>query len=525
MPQHSVVMRDNNIVLGEQMSMEELLRQTRARAQSASAIATPHGTRHLETAKAHWEAEKRALPRTFCDVFGAVADADMENTASQRDVVENKAKVWRNIDSALAKEIEADQAEMTKVDLAQRTVNGDISAVVTTNAPEAAAFRVLINAHKTLNTLWTRYLRELEEAHRSNHVKVVSQLAGVHAAHRAVLKTLEEDRAYTTAQFDKIKDMAPQWSSPALAQCADARAMFFDKVWEPLASEMRERGINTTALDAAVHTTSNADDPFCVRRCIAVEELLSLLPEALPSTGRAQSVAMTKCHGKIRDLRHIEQKLQASMKEALARSDMRSIGAIKVINTRQEMVKTQLAETAEEIKRLASEESKSTDQPLSFATTATVPRVLKACRELRSTLDAMREASEAMSYVARDQCRTSHGILSRAAKDERHGILVRALNDLSQLKRQFDTALAIARQTLSEAAIVDEARSSQRFESNTSGEMRLHGLVERSVQLQREGVQLMAKRIEMQAMQRAARFVSNVCTHLLKDLTITFPSS
>jgi hypothetical protein len=519
-----IAFQDGHQMIGPTNTINDILRYTAERIRESGDRGVFSEGQLNERARARWTAECIALIKDITDMFVARIGGKPPSVAH----IHDKMRWWKNMEQSLTAESKTQDAEAAKINIELVKVTDEIKKTVghgPSGGREVAAYHVLINAQRSLYSLWGSYLTQLEAAHREHMRTSVGILQGHLVALRTVLRCHAENTKEEQAEFEsfcKVLNEEPLQIEGLPEQCANLKKLFFEEIYKPLQAELVKGGVHDSFVAIPLGSAMAAADMFSVRECIAAEEALLALPQAYSHGAQAQNQALVDAKAALAELRqqwksHKEKESQVLSNPAVAPSSMAA--SLRVLRDQISAVKKDIDACEANLKKIIGSSSASATtiekpqhlQPLGRK----VAKVLEACRSVRRTVRSAQTFGAAFQKIAAAQHSKNIELFCDTAKNQCRSVEAMAHQQMTNNIKMAADAFSAAKVTYDEADVVDEARAAQRFDARAASEMAAHGRIERAVQLRRALTKLIARQIETHTFAKASERVIALCTSMM----------
>jgi hypothetical protein len=513
-----LAVEDVHIVINRSNPIDKLIQEAAEKARGsgsggAVAAATQTIDQRIEMIRAHWDAEKTAVLCTMRDLFLGLAKSDPDKEIKA--LLEKKIRAWRKAEQTLQQDYEAEKRELIKLENALQAVTAKITQSYNsmhTGSAEVAAFRVLLNAHRTLRELWGKHVQHVGKEYELDVKLYTGTAQGLHVLCRTVMHDLHQDLAEERHEYETIKAdverLATTQGVGLARQCEELKKAYFTKVYTPLSK--------TTDVLELPSEMLQSTDPFCVRRCVAAEEALRQLSPVL-TQNNPQAEARAKNRQRVVELRQQLAELNHQTRQELMREDAEASKVASVLHAIRFKEKSVQKELQEIMGEVEAYEPQPPETELDVAALSdTVERVRMLCTKVKNTVTLSMRSTLAMQSMARIQHSENIERLQVAATDMMQQATSKALESIQRTVVQ--RASGAASEAMSKAAVVEDARSAQRFTCVTTAEMTLHAMIERNVQLDREMTTVLARRAKLRGIITACKFIQELCVRLINEV-------
>lgn len=521
-----IAFQDGHRMIGPENTINDVLRVTSERIRDSGDSNSVGQGQLVERARSRWSAEKVALIKDLTDMH--VAAVLGKDRRSFRPKIEDKLKWWKEMEQMLAADAKTQSADNADIDAQITGINNELRNTGNSFAGrDVAGYRVLINAQRTLYALWTTHVNALEEAHREDLREAVGILHGLLNGLRATRKYHTDSIGVAEADFATLRKSiaeGPLEIQGLSASCAKLKQTLINDVYTPLRSELLKGGVDPNFAAIPISAASATSDPFSVRECLAIEEVLLDLPNVYSHGASAQNQALVDAKAHIAELRQQWRALSREETHVLADPNRRpsdTAAAIRVLHSQTVSVKDEINKAESRVRALISTKAQPEKETTPAERDVLLKRtreLLEACRTVRRTVQSAKTFGATFQRIAEAQHTKNLELFQDTAKDECRTVEADAHHRITAHAKRAAVAFKEANNVLSEADVVDEARASQRIEARASSEMALHGRIERAVQLRRAMTKANARLVETNAHIRIARRVIALCTNMLKEL-------
>lgn len=514
-------------MIGPENTINDILRNVAEKIRDSGDATDDTNQKHvIERVRQRWNAEKMALIKDLANVH--VLTLTKADKRIFRKNMEEKLKWWKETEHRLSEEANTQGIEISVINKELGRVTAELQKTdCRFSGRDAVAYRVLINAQKTLVSLWSSYLASLEEVHNKDLCESIGILYGSLNGLQTILKSHKDGTDVLEAEYATLcKAIAegPLEMQDLNDRCAKLKRTLIERIYTPLRAELVNGGVDPNFAAISINAATAAADPFSVRECIAVEEVLMKLPGVYSHGASSQTQALVEAKSRIAELRQQWHALQKEETQALGNEHQQPTdvaAAIRAIRSQTTKVMEELHKTEEQVKLLisnpASPPPQENDKDTRNILLKRARDLLETCRKVRRTVQSAKTFGSTFQRIAATQHERSLKMLVETAKDECHSVEADAHRRMTTHAKNTVNAMNNAKQLLAEADIVDEARASQRIEARLSSEMVLHGRIERAVQLRHSLTKANAKLVEINSFVRIARRVIALCEIMMQE--------
>lgn len=495
----------------------------------AAVASAPAANESLADIAAQWSAVSRAMPQVIADLHAAqmrevharVLQVDGRLAASARADIQHQLRrlveQWRHRLELLRRMHGDSKRQVAKLE-------GDRAATAHRLHTECASGTVDVvyaRASDHLRKLRSRQLLEQSAASEEEHRARVGRLSGVVAACSEFSRAHLDDLRNTQGAFEEVLLAASKTDTRPDRAAVVARLVkrFHSEVFEPALRLLERSGVAPEELSTVVRVYGGGGDtldPFCVRRCVAAEQVLRRLLSSAPDARRQaplQQSALAEALDKADRLRADLEAMRTEACDALAQSN--AAAGLRAIQHREKGTRADLAAAEEEVARLAqmlcdrgAAVAANGDKKEAKKLLDVVTEVRAACAQVHDAAVAADRVDDLMRQTARDQFREAAWSLLKAGERAVGRAVEAAADEAAQLAKRAADRQKRVKAFGEDIAVLETACAAQKQPGNfTTDVMRQCALRE---QLARAAADLHAvqqRRLNLASLERAAEWI------------------